>query len=134
MPSRRCHSRSSSPVMRKPDSAKKVSSESTPPPVKYPACTEIANQMVKPRQPSSAGQCGLRERAVVELTSPWFVTGVRAGCGASAAHQDRDLLAAGHRLAHPAEAQATNVEPLTCRITSRVARGRKQGDERDVVA
>ncbi len=42
--------------MRKPDSTKNVSSESTPPPVKYPACTEIANQMVKPRQPSSAGQ------------------------------------------------------------------------------
>ena len=52
------HSRSSSPVMRNPDSTKKVSSERTPPAVKYPACTEIANQMVKPRQPSSAGQYG----------------------------------------------------------------------------
>ena len=43
--------------MRKPDSTKNVSSESTPPAVKYPACTEIANQMLNPRQPSSAGQC-----------------------------------------------------------------------------
>ena len=42
--------------MRKPDSTKNVSSERTPPAVKYPACTEIANQMVNPRQPSSAGQ------------------------------------------------------------------------------
>jgi hypothetical protein len=42
--------------MRNPDSTKKVSRESTPPAVKYPACTEMANQMVNPRQPSRAGQ------------------------------------------------------------------------------
>ena len=61
----RSHSRSRIPVMRNPESTKNVSSDSTPPAVKYPACTEIANQIVKPRHPSSAGQYGRLVRLVV---------------------------------------------------------------------
>ena len=53
--------------MRNPERTKNVSRESTPPAVKYPACTEIANQIVKPRQPSSAGQYGRLVRVGVSV-------------------------------------------------------------------
>src|SRR5688572_30363651 len=100
--------------MRNPDRAKNVSSESTPPPVKYPACTEMANQIVKPRQPSSAGQCGLWGR-VVALTSQMVrhhrVDGMLGA--RSVEHQDRDLLPAGRGLTGSAEPEATDVEALT---------------------
>ena len=101
--------------------AKNVSSDSTPPPVKYPACTEIANQIVKPRQPSSAGQCGLRER-VAELTlSGHSSPASRRMVSGSVAHQDGHSLSARGGLAHAAEARA---------VARRAARARRRAVRR----